>query len=144
MSRSTIYLLDVNVLLALATSRHHHHAPVSRFVDTISQRQLGLCRVTQMGFLRLLTNKAVMAEDVLSGKQAWGLFEALLKDERFHFMDEPKGLDKEWRRLSTLPGWGPSRWTDDYLLAFAKVLELRLLTFDAGVLSRSGGLAQII
>lgn len=139
MSKSNTYLLDVNVLLALFTSRHQHHERVAAFAADALDGQLSLCRVTQMGLLRLLTNRLVLAEDTLSANQAWTLYESLRRDPRFKFLDEPRGLDGKWREISELSGWGPGRWTDDYLISFAFLRELKLVTLDAALLKRAKG-----
>ena len=144
MSKSKTYLLDVNVLLALVAARHQHHDKVAAFAEEAEEGQLAICRVTQMGLLRLLTNKLVLAEDTLNAKQAWAINEALLQDPRFKFLDEPRDLDRKWRELSELRGWGRSRWTDAYLIAFAALREVKLATFDAGLLKRANGTGHLI
>jgi uncharacterized protein len=144
MSKSKIYLLDVNVLLALVAARHQHHGHAAAFAEQAEESQLALCRITQMGLLRLLTNKQVLAEDTLNAKEAWAIYEALSRDPRFKFLDEPRDLDQKWRELSETRGRGPSRWTDDYLIAFAQLRGLKLVTLDAALLKRASGSAQLI
>lgn len=144
MSKSKTYLLDVNVLLALVAARHQYHDKVAAFAEEAEEGQLAICRVTQMGLLRLLTNKLVLAEDTLNARQAWALYQALSRDPRFKFLDEPRGLDLKWRELSELRGWGPSRWTVDYLISFAALREVKLATFDAGLLKRANDTGHLI
>jgi predicted nucleic acid-binding protein len=56
------YLPDVNVWIALAAERHIHHLPARQWFNAIGDERLAFCRITQLGFLRLLTNKHVMRE----------------------------------------------------------------------------------
>jgi predicted nucleic acid-binding protein len=55
-------LPDVNVWIAIAADEHH--ATAGQWFDTVSV-PVCFCRVTQMAFLRLLTNPKVMGEDLL-------------------------------------------------------------------------------
>jgi predicted nucleic acid-binding protein len=51
-------LPDVNVWIAIAANRHEHHATARQWFDTVSV-PVCFCRITQMLFLRLLTNAKV-------------------------------------------------------------------------------------
>jgi predicted nucleic acid-binding protein len=59
------YLLDVNVWIALAAERHTHHRVARHWFSNLQDEKLAFCRLTQLGFLRLLTNKHVMQEEVM-------------------------------------------------------------------------------
>ena len=50
------YLLDVNVWIALAAERHTHHRVARYWFSNLQDEKLAFCRLTQLGFLRLLTN----------------------------------------------------------------------------------------
>jgi hypothetical protein len=65
MPRSKTCLTDANVWLALAAERHQHHAAARDWFLALGEEQAAFCRVTQMSFLRLLTNRTVMGEDVV-------------------------------------------------------------------------------
>jgi predicted nucleic acid-binding protein len=60
------YLPDVNVRIALAAERHKHHSMARQWFIGLRDADLAFCRVTQMGFLRLLTNAHVMQKEVLT------------------------------------------------------------------------------
>ena len=67
-------LPDVNVWIAIAADRHVHHDFARQWFDS-AVAPVCFCRVTQMAFLRLLTNPKVMGEDSLSPAGAiavWG------------------------------------------------------------------------
>jgi uncharacterized protein len=60
-----IYLPDVNVWIALAADKHVHHNVAKHWFMNIQADRVLFCRITQLGFLRLLTNRHVMGEEVL-------------------------------------------------------------------------------
>jgi len=64
MPASKITLPDINVCVALASDRHVHHRLARDWFTAIPGAGAAFCRVTQIGFLRLLTNSRVMGEDV--------------------------------------------------------------------------------
>jgi len=126
-------LCDVNVLLSLVTDRHALHGVSVRWCENVSAAGAVLCRVSQMGLLRLLNNPAVMGEDVLDTAGCWALWRRLLEDERFRFVpDEPRGLDAAFERFTSGREYSPRLWTDAYLAAFADAGQLTLVTFDHG------------
>ena len=49
-----------------------------------------------MGFLRLLTNRHVMQEEVVSPDQAWETYQALRSDRRIRYLAEPGELTELW------------------------------------------------
>jgi uncharacterized protein len=126
-------LLDINVLLPLTYGAHVHHLAAVAWLDTVQQDgNLLLCRVSQLGLLRLLNNPVAMGADVQSGNEAWETWDALLADDRFRFADEPEGFEAEFRGLSTTFAHQPKRWQDAYLAAFALATDVELVTFDTG------------
>lgn len=125
-------LCDTNVLLACCYDRHVHHRPALAWLDGQAARAVVLCRVTQTSLLRLLSTSAVMGADVCTLAGAWSVYDALLNDERFRFLDEPKTLEGELRRFTSAPIVAPKLWTDAYLAAFALSSGLHLVTFDGG------------
>jgi toxin-antitoxin system PIN domain toxin len=92
------YLPDVNVWIALAAERHIFHPTARRWFDNLQDEGLTFCRVTQLGFLRLLTNKHVMLEEVLSPGEAWEACRVLRLDRRIGYSEEPTELLKRGRR----------------------------------------------
>jgi uncharacterized protein len=135
MQKLTTFLPDVNVWLALASRRHVHAEVCSAWLSGIDEGELAFCRVTQMGFLRLLTHESVMGSDVLSSRKAWWVYRTMLADERVQFATEPFELEREWSRLTTHDRPTPKIWTDAYLVAFARAAGMQMVTLDRGVLS---------
>jgi uncharacterized protein len=128
-------LLDVNVWLAAAWSRHVHHRVAKRYVDA-QDADMVFCRVTELAFLRLVTNRAVTGEDALTRRQAWDVLLALQADPRIKFVPEPRGLAPLWMAFSKRDDRAHLLWTDDYLAAFAQTVGAELVTLDAGLRSR--------
>lgn len=122
-------LLDVGVWLAAAWSGHVHHPRAAAWFD----KQTGdilLCRVTQMGLLRLLSNPAVMGEDLRTRGEAWKVIDTLRGDDRVQWVSEPVQLEQAWRAISARDDDSHKLWTDDYLAAFAQAAGLALVTLD--------------
>jgi predicted nucleic acid-binding protein len=62
--------------------------------------------------------------------EAWNLWDKILADDRIAFLPEPDGLEREFRKHSRLMSRSPKVWADAYLLAFASVAGVKLVTFD--------------
>ena len=90
-------LPDVNVWLALKVAEHLYHAAATQWFETPEHEQIAFCRVTQMGFLRVLTNARVMADAPLTPERAWNLLDTLLRDSRIFFSAEPLDLETFFR-----------------------------------------------
>ena len=86
-----------------------------------------------MAFLRLLTNRKVMGEDMLSPAQAIAVYRQLLADERVRFEPEPPNIKNVWVSLMSMSAASGSAWTDAYLAAFALEADSRLISFDRGM-----------
>jgi uncharacterized protein len=125
-------LCDTNVLLALCYDRHSHHRSALAWLETQNEMSAILCRMTQLGLLRLLCHTTVMAEDVCTLPQAWAIYDQILADGRFTFCSEPSNLDLSLRRLTQPNTASPKLWQDAYLAAFAMDLGFRLVSFDRG------------
>lgn len=132
MPRSKITLPDVNVWLALASDRHVHHPLAREWFTSIREAGAAFCRVTQMGFLRLLTNSRVMGDDVLNQRQAWGFYEQLERDQRVVFALEPPHIEPAWKKLTESAFRGTGHWTDAYIAALALLHDFHVVSFDQG------------
>jgi toxin-antitoxin system PIN domain toxin len=128
-------LLDVNVWLAAAWARHVHHGVAKRYVDG-EEADMAFCRVTELAFLRLVTNRTITGEDAPTRRQAWDLLMALQADPRIKFVPEPRGLAPLWIAFSKRDDRNYLLWTDDYLAAFAQAMNAELVTFDAALRAR--------
>ncbi len=133
---NTLNFLDANVWLALLWSRHIHSDKAKEWFERSSEEKFLFCRITQITVLRLLTTAAVMGNDVKKMHEAWELWDQVSVDDRIEFLSEPEAIEREFRRQSALRNPSPKVWADAYLLAFASVAGLKLVTFDRGLRSR--------
>lgn len=129
-------LCDSNVWLALALSRHGHHAVAREWFDGMEAvSSVFFCRATQQTFLRLLTNAAVLGpygNPPLTNQQAWEAYEALLADDRIAFRgEEPNGIEAQWKQFARRDSASPKLWMDAYLAAYALTCGYRMVTTDA-------------
>jgi len=134
---------DVDVWIALASSKHEHHLVARQWFDSVTD-DICFCRVTQVALLRLLTNVRVMEEDVLSPKGALMVYRELICDSRVRLREEPVGVEERWWKLMSNPKVGGSSWTDAYLAAFAMEAGFRLVTFDAGMRKWGGAGLEVL
>lgn len=137
------YLADVNFWLALSIAEHVHHESANRFLDNLLRvsvdNKITFCRVTQLGFLRLLTQPNVMKTSVLTPKRAWEFFDKLLEGDGIGYIDEPRGIELSWRETTSRQLFGnANNWTDHYLAAFAAAGGYTLVTFDKALAARGG------
>jgi len=125
---------DVNVWIALSYERHVHHAVAQQWFDQLdADSKLYFCRFTQIGLLRLLCTEAVMrAGEVLSQANAWHVYDRWREDPRIQFIQEPVGMEADFRKLTQhwLPS--PKGWVDAYLATLSVAAGLRFVTFDRG------------
>lgn len=127
-------LVDVNVLVALMHARHVHSAPAVRWLAGQSEPGgVAVCRVSQMGALRILTHPSAMKDEVKNASEFWGGWERLIQDDRFGMVGEPAGLETAWRALSSALARGKPAETDCYLAAFAISGKHSLVSFDRGL-----------
>jgi|SRR5215813_1291294 len=133
---NTLNFLDANVWLALLWSRHVHSERARAWFEQAAQEQFLFCRFTQITVLRLLTTDKVMGADTKSMSDAWNLWDRIWADDRVVFLPEPEDIERQFRSHSKLSSWSPKVWADAYLLAFASVAGLKLVTFDQALRSR--------
>ncbi|HKN36132.1 MAG TPA: TA system VapC family ribonuclease toxin, partial [Terriglobales bacterium] len=124
-----------NVWLALIWSRHVHSETAQLWFEQAGEEQFFFCRFTQVTVLRLLTTDQVMGKDARTMSEAWSLWDRIWADTRIVFLPEPDDIEREFRSRSRLSSRSPKVWADAYLLAFAAVAGLKLVTFDRALKS---------
>jgi toxin-antitoxin system PIN domain toxin len=122
-------LLDVNVWIALAVAEHVHHAAALQWYSAIRNESLAVCRITELGLLRLLTNARVMDGAPLTASGAWQVRDRLLNDPKIQFVEEVEDFEAHWRRASSGGQIGPNYWTDAYLVCLCTATDSTLVTF---------------
>src|SRR5260370_31107394 len=82
-STTSFLFPDLNVWIALTYQGHVHHARAAAWFSVLpADSRLFFCRFTQLGFLRLLTAAAVMADEVMNQPQPWQTYGRWLQDDR--------------------------------------------------------------
>ena len=127
-----MHLPDINFWIALAFQSHEHHASANTWMESVSRQSCCFCRVTQMGFLRLSTNRKIFPQDALRMIEAWRAYDELLADFRVVFAEEPDDVELVWRSLTPSQVASTNVWSDAYLAAFAQAADFEVVTFDKG------------
>lgn len=125
-------LVDTNVWLAIALSKHDFHTAARDWLITQAPpASVAFCRATQQSFLRLITTSAATKQygkAPLSNADAWAFYERLLADARIVRADEPAGLEAHWKAASGFAS--PKVWIDAYLASFAIAGGHQFVTID--------------
>jgi uncharacterized protein len=113
------HLLDVSVLLAAITGVHPQHAPVRAW---LRERQIVLCPIAELGFLRISTNSRIpgFGFDMSQARVSLAMFS---RERRAEWIaDDLPALDSH-------PGT-TNEVTDHYLADLAAKHGLKLATLD--------------
>ena len=140
---SSTDLLDANVWLALAAEAHTHPNRAKAYWEREAAPVAAFCRVTELAFLRHLTNETIMGEQVLTPSAAWKKLAQFLALPEVKRLAEPPGLDQPLGIFCDIGRTSPSFWTDAYLASFAQASRLRLVSFDRGF-TRFAGLELLV
>jgi toxin-antitoxin system PIN domain toxin len=128
------------VWIALTYRGHIHHVAARGWLDSVPEdAAFCVCRLTQLGFLRLLTTVAVMGNKVLSQAGAWKVYDDWLENGRASYVEEPPAIELSFRSFSQSSQVAPKDWADSYVSAFAQVSGLRLVTFDQALHRKTAG-----
>lgn len=145
----TSFFPDLNVWLALSVADHTHRPVAGTWLAGVTANErLIFSRFTQLGLLRLLTNEAVMGDQILTLKEAWQVYDIWLADPRVEFYLEPRGVDSSFRKITRPFGSQSSSKVigDCWLLAFAADVQATLVTFDRALysLAKKNGHAAVV
>lgn len=126
---------DMNVWLALA-SVEHIHSELARNWWENEVGTIAFCRLTQLGFLRLMTTAAAMDGKPLTIADAWRVYDRLYDDDRVTFVAEPVEVEKRFREKAVGRTASPKVWADAWLLATAQEAGGVLVTLDKALAGR--------
>jgi len=124
-------LLDINVWIALTDENHEHHPKAKAYWEDQSAARLAFCRVTMLGFLRLITHRRVMNDRPFTPPEAWSAYRAFLVLPEVTFLPEPSGIEPLFASRSEAPAFSNRHWTDAYLAALSHACGTRLVSFDS-------------
>jgi toxin-antitoxin system PIN domain toxin len=123
------YLLDLNVLIALAWPQHIHHARAHAWFDSSTAPWL-TTPITEAGFVRLSTNPLVVTETITMAT-ALGMLDALRSAPRHAFLPDASSLADPQIVLGALATSG--QVTDAHLVNLAAKSSAILATLDRGI-----------
>jgi uncharacterized protein len=125
-----VALLDVNALVALAWDAHVHHAAMRAWFAANGASGWATCPITESGFVRVSANPKVLPSPI-GVEAARAVLSALRAVDGHRFLiDDVSIADADVPRIA-----GHRQVTDAHLLALARRRDMRLVTFDAGVLA---------
>lgn len=129
-------LLDLNILTALLWPAHVHHDAAHRWFEARAAARWATCALTQLGFVRLVSNPA-FSRDALSPSGGLALLAVNLSHPRHEFWPEAPPLPTAITGMEAgLQGY--RQLTDAYLLSLARHRSAVLATFDRGVRGLAG------
>lgn len=130
------FLLDVNILIALAREDHVAHKTVRQWFQRAGSRSWATCALTQAGFVRVIANPRFL-EQPPNMSEAIDMLRALtaLPGHRFWpieitFVKAAMALEKNL--------FGHQQVTDTYLLGLAIQNRGKLATLDKGIADLAG------
>ena len=126
-----VFLLDVNVLIALFDPGHLHHEAAHAWFGSVERRAWATCPLTQNGFVRILSNPAYAGRRTTVADAADRLRRFTEASNHRFWQDDVSLLDP--RRVVAGKLTGHREITDAYLLALAVGRGGALATFDANV-----------
>ena len=137
---SSLHFLDVNVWVALNYERHTHHATARRWYEAQpDSMRLVFCRQTQLALFRILTTSAIMADEVLTQRKCWQVYDRWVSTGQLVWAEEPAELEASLRIRTASASASPKSWMDAYLAAFAETANLTLVTFDKALAGKAKG-----
>jgi hypothetical protein len=114
------YLLDINVLLA---ANWQHHAQHARTFAWLAGKEIALCPLAELGFLRISSNKKAINAPMEEARKVLETFISQRKPTRI--ADDLPALEA--------PAENSDQVTDQYLAALAQRHGCRLATLDGGI-----------
>ena len=125
------YLLDVNVLIALAWPLHVHHVVAHRWFERVGQQSWSTCPLTQLAFVRISSNAKIISTAVSPRAAVQALGEMVaLKGHVFWPDDLPVN---DLASFTSKAMVGHRQVTDAYLIELAKRHKGKVATLDAGL-----------
>jgi toxin-antitoxin system PIN domain toxin len=124
-----LFLLDVNVLIALAWPNHPFHQRAVTRLTRRERHQWATCLLTQAAFVRLSSNPAVIP-DAKSPSEAGDMLGSMVDDPNHVFLEaKTKRLEQLQELLQRCHG--ANQVNDAFLIWLAASHRACLLTFDS-------------
>ncbi|HZZ18111.1 MAG TPA: TA system VapC family ribonuclease toxin [Opitutaceae bacterium] len=137
------YLLDVNVLIALAWPNHPQHVAAHAWFGLHHSSGWGTCMVTQLGFVRVSSHPSL--EHHVSTHQAWEKLKEIVALPTHAFWAEPAGGCANAAFSGTIPRiLTHGLVIDGYLATIAELNAGKVATFDRPFARAFGAQAAFI
>ena len=130
------YLLDVNLLLALAWPSHIHHSRAQQWFARKRRAGFRTCPITQIGFVRISSNPK-FSPDAVSPRDALAMLERIAALPEHKFWPADLGVYDAFAKLA--PIVGHRQTANAYLMGLARSRTGILATLDRGTLVLTGG-----
>jgi len=127
------FLLDANVLIALAWPTHISHHCAQQWFAKNARHGWATCPITECAFVRIVSNPA-FSQDALTPREALGILEANSKHPAHRFWPDDISFPEAGRDFAQRLT-GHQQVTDAYLLGLAMHHRAKLATLDAGLSS---------
>jgi len=127
------YLLDVNVLIALAWPSHLHYGEALTWFRAHRQEGFATCPLTQLGFIRISSNPK-FTKQAVPPMAAIALLNRITALPEHEFWPAPLSCQEAFDGVQLIAGH--QQLTHLYLLGLAREHKGILATFDASVPSR--------
>lgn len=124
----TAFLLDANVLIALAWPTHSAHERVQRWFSRNARHGWATCPFTECGFVRIVSNPA-FSPNFLTLPEAIRLLALNVNHPAHRFWADDLPLEDAVRHFQSRLV-GHNQITDGYLLGLAMQKKARLATLD--------------
>lgn len=128
-----VFLLDANVLIAMAWPTHTAHAKVQEWLSRHAREGWATCPLTQTAFVRILSNPA-FSPSALTPSNALALLQANQAHHAHRFWADELSLSQALKSLAPRLG-GHQQVTDAYLLGLAMSKGGRLATMDQSIVA---------
>jgi uncharacterized protein len=125
------YLLDANLLIALAWPQHVHHTKAHGWFAKLGQTAWATCPLTELAFIRISSNPKIIPEAV-TPREALMMLQKIVGLPGHRFWPDELTPTKA-APFDSLALVGHRQVTDAYLLALAQHHRGRLATLDGGV-----------
>ena len=128
------YLLDLNVLIALADRDHRHHAAARRWFESDGETNWGTCLLTEAGFIRVMANPRMGGYGVAKATEILAILTRRSGHRFWPMVDD-------WNTLSAPFAeriFGHQQVTDACLLGLAVKQDGILVTMDKAIAYLAG------
>ncbi len=131
----TTYLPDVNVLVALLSSKHAHHTRAAKWFESVGHTSWLTCPITQNGAVRVMSGPRFSKVSVTAGSMIDSVRSLIHIGKHEFIPDDISLIENALINPSHL--LGAQQLTDTYLLALAVQNDAILATLDRHIVAQA-------